>query len=156
MEKLTYYLTPFVIFFVYRIVMCFIELKRNEKERVRKGVFHGVKHIYTEIGLFIGATIGGVLVLMMPRLWPVFTVIGLALCFIGFRLGRKRGIAFDAMLREVALEMQRMETDELTTQEHPAIEENATASDEDVSDAASAEEDDPIHDEKIIPPADEE
>ncbi|MBQ0037727.1 MAG: hypothetical protein KBS74_03550 [Clostridiales bacterium] len=126
MEKLTYYFTPFVIFFVYRIGMCFWELKRNEKERVKTGVFHAVKHIYTEIGLFIGATIGGVLILLFPKLWYVFAVIGAALCYFGFKMGRERGIAFDNALRELALEMKKMETEELTAEEHPAIAENAT------------------------------
>lgn len=132
MEKLTYYLTPFVIFFVFRIVMCFIELKRNEKERVKKGVFHGVKHIYTEIGLFIGATIGGVLILLMPKLWFIFAIIGAGLCYVGFQMGRKRGIAFDNALREIALEMQKMEAEELTCEDHPAI-----------ADASVTEEDSP-------------
>ena len=123
MEKFTYYLTPFVIFFVFRIVMCFIELKRNEKERVQKQVFHAVKHIYTEIGLFTGATIGGVLILLFPKLWPFFAVIGIAAGFIGFKMGRQKGIAFDNALREIALEMEKMKTDEITTEEHPALSE---------------------------------
>ena len=121
MEKFTYYFTPFVIFFVFRIVMCFIELKRNEKERVRKQVFHAVKHIYTEIGLFAGATVGGVLMLIFPRLWYFFAIIGIAAAYIGFKLGRQKGIAFDNALREIALEMEKMKTDELTGEEHPAL-----------------------------------
>lgn len=130
MKKFIFYFTPFVIFFIYRIVMCLIELKRNEKFRVKKGKFYSVKHIYAEIGLFSGATIAGVLILLMPQLWFIFAALGVALCYFGFKIGRQKGIEFDNALRELALEMQKMETDELTYEEHPAIAENATQTDE--------------------------
>lgn len=145
MEKFLYYVTPFVIFFFYRIIMCFIELKRNERERVRKNVFHSVKHLYAEIGLFSGAAVGGLLVLLMPRLWYVFLVITVALSVIGYKLGRQRGIAFDDMLRELALEYKRLHAESLETEEHPALAENAgvdagAAADEAGADEAGADE----------------
>jgi hypothetical protein len=138
MEKFLYYVTPFVIFFFYRIIMCFIELKRNERERVRKNVFHSVKHLYAEIGLFSGAAVGGLLVLLMPRLWYVFLVITVALSAIGYKLGRQRGIAFDDMLRELALEYKRLHAESLETEEHPALAENAGADAGAAADEAAA------------------
>lgn len=140
MEKFLYYVTPFVIFFFYRIIMCFIELKRNERERVRKNVFHSVKHLYAEIGLFSGAAVGGLLVLLMPRLWYVFLVITVALSVIGYKLGRQRGIAFDDMLRELALEYKRLHAESLETEEHPALAENAGVDAGAAADEAGADE----------------
>lgn len=121
-ENLYSYMVPICIFCVYRIAVCFMELGRIKTLREKKGVFRSVRSQYTEIGTFTLALVGGILTCLIPKLWFVFILLMFALGFIGFRIGRNKGTETDNIYREVALEMKKMETDELDGhEEHPVL-----------------------------------
>ena len=121
-EHLYRYMLPVCLFYVYRIIVCFLELGRTKTLREKKGVFPSVRSQYTEIGTFSMALIGGVLTCVFGRLWMVFVPLMIVLGVIGFKLGRKKGTEMDNVYREVGTEMRKMATEELCGREnHPAL-----------------------------------
>lgn len=116
------YMIPICLFYVYRIVVCFMELGRIKTLRDKKGIFRSVRSQYTEIGTFTLALVGGILTCLMPKAWFVCMVLMFVLGYIGFKIGRNKGTEMDNIYREVAKEMKKMETDELEGRpEQPAL-----------------------------------
>lgn len=154
-DNLLSYMIPVCLFCVYRIIVCLMELGRTKTLREKRGVFHSVRSQYSQIGTFSLALIGGILTCLMPRLWYFFMLVMVALGYAGYRIGRSRGQEMDEIYRQVALEMKKMETEELTgRQNRPALsgidgflesfagedpaESGAAADDTDASEAAEA------------------
>lgn len=106
------YMIPICLFYVYRIIVCFMELGRIKTLRDKKGIFRSVRTQYTEIGTFTLALVGGILTCLMPKAWFVCMVLMFVLGYIGFRIGRSKGTETDNIYRDVAQEMKRMETEE--------------------------------------------
>lgn len=121
-ENLYRYMVPICLFYVYRIIVCFLELGRMKTLREKKGIFRSVRSQYTEIGTFTLALVGGILTCLMPKAWFVCMVLMFVLGYIGFRIGRNKGTEMDNIYRDVAIEMKKMETEELEGRpEQPAL-----------------------------------
>ena len=121
-ENLYRYMIPVCLFCVYRIIVCFLELGRIKTLREKRGAFHSVRSQYAQIGTFSLALIGGVLTCLVPKLWFLFFLVMIALGFVGYKIGRGKGIEMDNIYREIGREMKKMETEELEgRQNRPAL-----------------------------------
>ena len=121
-EHLYRYMLPVCLFFVYRIIVCLLELGRTKTLREKKGIFPSVRSQYTEIGTFSLALIGGILTCAFGKFWMIFFPLTIVLGVIGFKLGRKKGTEMDDFYRELGTEMKKMATDELDgREEHPVL-----------------------------------
>ena len=121
-ENLHRFMVPVCMLCVLRIVMCYIELARIKQLREKKNRFLSCKNQCTEIPGEIGMLIGSVPACLMPKLWPVFLPVAIALCVVGCRMGRKKAAEVDAYWREVGLEMKRLNQDAIETEDTLAIE----------------------------------
>ena len=115
------FMIPVCMLCVLRIAMCFIELGRIKQLREKKNRFLSCKNQYTEIPGEAGMLIGSVLTCLMPKLWPLWIPVAIALCVIGCKLGRKKAAEVDAYWREVGLEFQRLNKEAIETEEPLAI-----------------------------------
>ena len=116
------YMIPICLLYVYRIIVCLMELGRIKTLRDKKGIFRSVRSQYTEIGTFTLALAGGILTCLMPKAWFVGMVLMFVLGYVGFKIGRNKGTEMDNIYRDVALEMKKMETEELEGRpEQPAL-----------------------------------
>ena len=121
-ENLYRYMIPVCLFCVYRIIVCFLELGRIKTLREKRGAFHSVRSQYAQIGTFSLALIGGILTCLVPKLWFLFFLVMIALGFVGYKIGRSKGIEMDNIYREIGREMKKMETEELEgRQNRPAL-----------------------------------
>ena len=116
-DNLYRYMIPICLLCVYRIIVCFLELGRIKTLREKKGIFRSMRSQYTEIGTFTLALVGGVFTCLVPKVWYFLIPLMFVLGYIGFRIGRSKGTEMDNIYREVALEMKKMETDELESRE---------------------------------------
>ncbi len=98
---------PLTALGVLRLAVCLLQLKHTAALREKKGVYHAVRRSYTEIGVWIGAMIGLVFALLLPKLWFIGLALAAALGTLGGKQGEKRGAEADAMYREIALELKR-------------------------------------------------
>ncbi len=96
---------PLTALGVLRLAVCLLQLKHTAALREKKGVYHAVRRSYTEIGVWIGAMIGLVFALLLPKLWFIGLALAAALGTLGGKQGEKRGAEADAMYREIALEL---------------------------------------------------
>lgn len=99
-EHLDSIFIPLCALCVVRIIMCLLELRRSERLRRNKRIVHARHGQYTEIGIFSGALLGGILALLLGRLWLIGVAVMIALGWIGGHLGRKKGLAVDEQLRQ--------------------------------------------------------
>ena len=121
-DNLYRYMIPICLLCVYRIIVCFLELGRIKTLREKKGIFRSMRSQYTEIGTFTLALVGGVFTCLVPKVWYFLIPLMFVLGYIGFRIGRSKGTEMDNIYREVALEMKKMETEELDGRpEQPAL-----------------------------------
>ena len=102
---------PLSLFCIFRVGMSLAELKRMHTLRVKKQKFLSVCGKYTDIGAYGGALIGFALCVAFKDLWPIFLLLAVVLCFIGYKIGRKKGLAADAELRRM---MEALQTEEET------------------------------------------
>ncbi len=98
---------PLTALGVLRLAVCLLQLKHTAALREKKGVYHAVRKSYTEIGVWLGAIVGFVCALILPKVWFVWLVLAAALGVLGGKQGEKRGAEADAMYREIALELKR-------------------------------------------------
>ena len=120
-NNLNNFMIPVCMLCVLRIFMCLIELARIKQLR-KKNRFLSCKSQYTEIPGEIGMLIGSVLACLMPKLWLLWIPVGIVLCVIGCKLGKKKAAGVDAYWREVGLELKRLNQDAIETEDTLAIE----------------------------------
>ena len=121
-DNLHRFMVPVCLLCVLRIAVCFIELARIKQLREKKNRFLSCKNQYTEIPGEAGMLIGSVLACLIPKLWPLFIPVGIVLCVIGCKQGKKKAAEVDAYWREVGLEMKRLNQTAIETEDTLAIE----------------------------------
>ena len=121
-DNLYRFMIPVCMLCVLRIAICFIELGRIKQLREKKNRFLSCKNQYTEIPGELGMFIGSVLTCLMPKLWPLWIPVAIVLCVIGCKMGKKKAAEVDAYWREVGLEMKRLNTDAIETEDTLALE----------------------------------
>ena len=117
MEHFYDIMIPLSLFCIFRVGMSLAELKRMHTLRVKKQRFLSVRGKYTDIGAYGGALIGCALCVAFKDLWPVFLLLAVILCFIGYKIGRKKGLAADAELRRMMEALQTAEETPVLTEE---------------------------------------
>lgn len=120
-DNLYRFMIPVCMLCVLRIAICFIELGRIKQLR-KKNRFLSCKNQYIEIPGELGMFIGSVLTCLMPKLWPLWIPVAIVLCVIGCKMGKKKAAEVDAYWREVGLEMKRLNTDAIETEDTLALE----------------------------------
>lgn len=107
------FFTVFIALAVLRCVLCLIELRHTARLRDKKGKYHSVRGQYSEIGGWIFSLPGLIWgVAAAPKLWYGALLLAAVGFWLGYRLGRRKGRALDAMYREIALELQQEEAAE--------------------------------------------
>lgn len=94
-EHLDYFCIPLCALCVVRMFMCRLELRRSDHVRRTKGIIHAKSGHYAEIGLFAGILIGGLVTLLLGKLWLIGVPVMIVLGCVGWRQGRKKGLAAD-------------------------------------------------------------
>jgi len=97
-ENLYDYMVPLCLLCLFRILVCYLQTKRTIKLRSQLK-FHSVRAFYAEIGCWLGVLVGSVLCCVLPSLWFVFILLAILLGVIGFKTGKKKGIAEDDFWR---------------------------------------------------------
>ena len=121
-DNLYRFMVPVCMLCILRIAVCSIELGRIKQLREKKNRFLSCKNQYTEIPGELGMFIGSVLTCLMPKLWPLWIPVAIVLCVIGCKMGKKKAAEVDAYWREVGLEMKRLNTDAIETEDTLALE----------------------------------
>ena len=98
-ENLYNYMVPVCLLCLFRILVCILQTRRTHRLRQRLK-FHSVRAFYAEIGCWIGIFIGGVLTCCLPGIWFVGMVLAVVLGVVGFKAGKKKGIAEDDYWRQ--------------------------------------------------------
>lgn len=104
-DNLYNYMIPVCALCVLRIVMCLIELSHMRRLREKKFVYRRVSGHYREIGTFIGLFIGCVLICVIPKLALLFAAVAIALCVVGYQLGKQKGDEADRIWQDVVKEL---------------------------------------------------
>ena len=98
-EHLYDYMVPLCLLSLFRLLMCTLQTHRTVALR-RSLRFLSVRAFFTESGCWLGVLAGGVFTCLLPRLWflglPLTAVLGV----LGYKEGRRRGIAADDYWRE--------------------------------------------------------
>ena len=98
-ENLYNYMIPVCLLCLFRIFMCVLQTSRTYKLR-KKLKFHSVRAFYAEIGCWIGIFIGSVITCCLPGIWYAGMLLAIVLGVVGFKRGKKKGIAEDNYWRE--------------------------------------------------------
>ncbi len=98
-EHLYDYMVPLCLLCLFRLLMCTLQTRRTAALR-RKLKFLSVRSFFTEIGCWLGILAGGAFTCLLPRLWFLGLPLTAVLGTVGYRQGRKKGIAADAYWRE--------------------------------------------------------
>ncbi|NLU23169.1 MAG: hypothetical protein GXW99_00310 [Clostridiales bacterium] len=107
------YMIPITAFFLLRFGMCFRDLSHARKKREQTGVLRPVKSIYREMGSWLGAALGGILVVIFhnpPSLY-FFIAVAFVLVCAGRLFGSRYGAEQDAILEMAEDELKRIEED---------------------------------------------
>lgn len=95
MPVITEYMIPITAFFLLRYGMCFRDLAHTRKRSADAGVYLPVKRVYQEMGLWLGAAAGGILIILFAETPYPFIALTAVLMLLGRWLGGGYGLRRD-------------------------------------------------------------